>query len=223
MADNTKYFEEQKQFWERENLKKRRMPKHPVVREYVTSKIKMIQKSVPLANDTTLLDVGCGNGFFTYYFEQICETTGIDFSEKMIELNPVKRKEVMNAEEMNFPDNTFDVIFCHALLHHVDDIDKVINEMKRVGKNWIVLLEPNRNNPLMFLFSLLIKEERKAMKFSLRFMKKFVKRSGLTIEKSYSYGMIVPNKTPVFLLPLVRIFNFKQFFGMTNFIIAKKS
>jgi ubiquinone/menaquinone biosynthesis C-methylase UbiE len=62
-------------------------------------------------------------------------------------------------EDLKFEDNSFDVVFCHALLHHVDDIDRVIGEMKRVSCKWIVLLEPNRNNPLMFLFSLLIKEE----------------------------------------------------------------
>lgn len=222
MAEDTKYFEEQKEFWEREDLKKRRDPQHPVIKAYSVSKIEEIQKYVPINKETKLLDVGCGNGFFTYYFDQICDTTGIDFSEKMVALNPVKQKAVMNAEKMDFPDNTFDVIFCHALLHHVDDIDKVVTEMKRVSKKYVVLLEPNRNNPLMFLFSLLVKEEWKAMRFSPRYMKKFVKRNGLTIKKSFSYGMIVPNKTPKPLLGIMKLFNFKQPFGMTNFVIAEK-
>ena len=223
MAEDTKYFERQKEFWERAQLKKRRSPQHPVIREYVVSKIDEIKKYIPLNADTQLLDVGCGNGFFTYYFDQICDTHGIDFSARMVELNPVKNKSVMNAEDLKFEDNSFDVIFCHALLHHVDDIDKVIGEMKRVSRKWIVLLEPNRNNPLMFLFSLLVKEEWKAMRFSLRYMNRFVKRNGLIINKSFSYGMIVPNKSPKFTLPLLRAFNFRQPFGMTNFIIASKN
>ena len=220
MAEDTKYFEQQKQFWERENLKKRREPQHPVIKEYAVSKIDEIRKFISIEKGTKLLDVGCGNGFFTYYFDQVCDVYGIDFSEKMIDLNPVKNKAVMNAEELKFEDNSFDVIFCHALLHHVDDIDKVIQEMKRVSRKWVILLEPNRNNPLMFLFSLLVREEWKAMRFSLRFMKKFVKRNGLNIYKSFSYGMIVPNKSPKFTIPFLKLFNFRQPFGMTNFIIA---
>ena len=223
MAEDTKYFEKQKQFWERDQLVKRRSPQHPVIREYVVSKIEEIRKHIPIEKNTRLLDVGCGNGFFTYYFDQLCDVYGIDFSEKMIELNPIKNKAVMNAENLKFENNSFDVIFCHALLHHVDDIDQVIQEMKRVSRKWIVLLEPNRNNPLMFLFSLLVKEEWKAMRFSVRYMKRFVEQNGLKTYKSFSYGMIVPNKTPIFALPFFRLFNFIQPFGMTNFIIALKS
>ncbi len=223
MAEDTKYYEQQKDFWEREKLSKRRSPQHPVIREYAVSKIDEIKKHIPIESGTRLLDVGCGNGFFTYYFDQVCDAYGIDFSAKMIELNPVKNKAVMNAEELKFEDSTFDVIFCHALLHHVDDIDKVVSEMKRVSRKWVVLLEPNRNNPLMFLFSLLVREEWKAMRFSLRYMKRFVKRNGLTIHKSFSYGMIVPNKSPKFTLPFLRLFNFRQPFGMTNFILACKT
>lgn len=223
MAEDTKFFELQKQYWERETLKKRRSPSHPVIKEYAVSKIEEIKKFLPIAKETSLLEVGCGNGFFTIYLDEICDTFGIDFSEKMIDLNPVKKKAVMNAEHMTFPDNSFDIVFCHALLHHVDDIDKVINEMKRVTRKWVVLLEPNRNNPFMFLFSLLVREEWKAMRFSLRYMKRFVRRNGLKIHKAFSYGMIVPNKTPLAMLPLMKIFNFRQPWGMTNFVIACKT
>ncbi|MFP4025851.1 MAG: class I SAM-dependent methyltransferase [Thiohalospira sp.] len=212
----------QKEYWERKSLSERRSPENPVVKEYVVSKIEEIKKYIDITSDTKLLDVGCGNGFFTYYFDKICDTTGVDYSGKMLEMNPVNKKALMSADDLKFPDESFDVVFCHALLHHVEDIDKVINEMKRVSSKYVVILEPNRNNPLMFLFSFIVKEERKAMKFSLRFNRDMVKRNDLEIIKAFSYGMIVPNKTPKFMLPFIKLFNFKQFFGMTNFIIAKK-
>ena len=53
----------QKEYWERENLRKRRTPWHPCVKEYVVPKIKEIQKTIPINKETNLLDVGCGNGF----------------------------------------------------------------------------------------------------------------------------------------------------------------
>uniref|UniRef100_A0A6H1ZER6 Putative methyltransferase n=1 Tax=viral metagenome TaxID=1070528 RepID=A0A6H1ZER6_9ZZZZ len=211
----------QKNYWERENLIKRRLPEHPCIREYVVPKIKEIQKIIQINKENTFLDVGCGNGFFGYYFEKICRTTGVDYSEKMIELNPIKNKHIMDANNLKFKDNSFDIVFCHALLHHIEDIDRVIQEMRRVSKKYIVILEPNRNNPLMFLFSLIIKEERKALNFSLAYLKKIVSKN-LKIIDAFSYGMIVPNKTPKIFLPIVKLFNFKQPFGMTNFVITQK-
>ena len=212
----------QKKYWERDKLDKRRSPLHPCVEEYVVSKINEIQKVISINKKDTLLDVGCGNGFFSYYFDKMCNTTGIDYSEKMIELNPVKNKYVMDANNLKFKDNSFDIVFCHAFLHHLNTMDRVIEEMIRVSRKYVIILEPNRNNPLMFLFSALIREERRALKFSLTYLKNKLNRNDLRIISTFSYGFIVPNKTPKILLPFIRLFNFKQFFGMTNFIIAEK-
>ena len=94
--------------------------------------------------------------------------------------------------------------------------------MIRVSRKYVIILEPNRNNPLMFLFAVLTKEEKKALKFSLTYLKNKLNKNNLRIISAFSYGLIVPNKTPLFLLPLMKIFNFRQPFGMTNFIIAEK-
>ncbi|NIM14828.1 MAG: methyltransferase domain-containing protein [Candidatus Aminicenantes bacterium] len=215
----------QKDYWERKELDKRRQVTHPVIVEYVLSKINVLEKIVPFTQQTTLLDVGCGNGFFTYYFDKMCKTVGVDFSEKMVHLNPLKceQKGIMDASRLGFKDSSFDVVFCHALLHHVEDMDTVIREMARVSGKYVIILEPNRNNPLMFLFSFIVKEERKALKFSPGYLRKVVEKNGLRIIDAFSRGMIVPNKMPSFLVPVVKRLNFKQPFGMTNFIIGEKT
>jgi len=213
----------QKKYWERSEIVKRRHPQHPVIFNYVIPKINELKKHIQISKQTRLLDVGCGNGFFTYYFDKLCKACGVDYSEKMLHINPVKNTTLMNANNLKFEDNCFDIVFCHALLHHVKTIDNVIQEMKRVSNEYIVILEPNRNNPFMFLFSLLVKEERGALKFSLDYLRNLMIKNKLTVEAAFSYGMIVPNKTPSFLLPLVNLFNFKQPLGITNFIIAKKN
>lgn len=212
----------QNKYWERKNLAKRRSPEHPVIKNYVFPKINIINHYLKITKQTRLLDVGCGNGFFSFYFDKICDVTGVDYSKKMLKMNPIKKKFLMNANDLEFKDDSFDIVFCHALLHHVENIDKVIQEMRRTSKKYIVILEPNRNNPLMFLFSLIVKEERKALKFSLEYLRQTAKRNKLKIIDSFSSGMIVPNKMPIFLLPLAKLLNFKQPFGITNFIIAEK-
>lgn len=212
----------QKEYWERNKLEQRRAPGHPVIKEYVLSKIQRIKKKIPLDHHTTLLDVGCGNGFFTYYWQEICQAIGVDFSGKMLLLNPVNKKAQMDANQLAFKDNSFDIVFCHALLHHVADINQVVNEMTRVSKKYIVILEPNRANPLMFLFSFLVKEERQALKFSRKYLKRILTNHALQVLDVFSLGLIVPNKTPRFLLPLLKLLHFKQPWGMTTFIIASK-
>lgn len=142
----------QKDYWERKSLEDRRPPEHPVVRQYALSKIEQIRRYVPLDKNTRLLDVGCGNGFFSHSFSQICDTVGVDYSEKMLAKNPIPQKLLMEAGHLSFQDFAFDVVFCHALLHHVEDMDKVLLEMRRVTRKYVVVMEPNRNNPLMFLF-----------------------------------------------------------------------
>ncbi len=212
----------QKEYWERQKLARRRNPQHPVIREYVLPRINEIRKTIPFDPKTTLLDVGGGNGFFSFYFDQFCDTTCIDYSQKMLELNPLRKKLLMDAQDLKFNDNSFDVVFCHALLHHVKDPLKVLQEMQRVSRGYVVILEPNRNNPLMFLFSLLVREENKALRFSLNYLQQMMKSGGLEIISSFSYGMIVPNKTPVWLVPLLKPFNTTFPGGMTNVIISKK-
>lgn len=212
----------QNKYWERKKLDERRDPRHPVVAAYVLPKIEEIRKYVEITPRLRLLDVGCGNGFFAFYLQKLCDLYGVDYSYKMLRMNPMKKKSIMDVNRIGFKEGSFDVVFCHALLHHVEDIDNVIQEMGRVSKKYVIILEPNRNNPLMFLFSLVIKEERKALRFSLAYLTRIVQRNGLKIKASFSFGMCTPNKIPTFLLPLVNHLNFKQPFGMTNFIISQK-
>ena len=212
----------QKEYWERKELDARRSPEHPVVAAYVLPKIDMIRRYVPIGPETTLLDVGCGNGFFTYHFDNCCSAMGVDYSEKMLSMNPVPRKALMEAGNLQFADNSFDVVFCHALLHHVEDPWQVVSEMRRVSRGHVVILEPNRNNPLMFLFAAAVKEERGALSFSARSLRRLALKAGLVVEEAFSYGLIVPNKTPTALIGLTRLLDRRMPLGMTAFLIARK-
>ena len=186
------------------------------------SRINALIPHITINSDSLLLDVGCGNGHFTAHFDKLCKVTGIDYSQGMLDINPVKNTLLMEAENIEFKDDSFDIVFCHALLHHVENIGSVLTEMRRVSRKYIIILEPNRNNPLIFLFSALVKEERKALKFSINYLRKILSLNELKIIESFAFGTTVPNKTPLVILPILHFLDIKYPFGMTNILISEK-
>jgi ubiquinone/menaquinone biosynthesis C-methylase UbiE len=56
----------------------------------------------------------------------------------------------MNAEKLEFSDNSFDLVYGEAIIHHLD-INIAMKEIKRVLKpeGFAVFLEPRGNNPLV--------------------------------------------------------------------------
>jgi len=90
------------------------------------------------------LDIGCGYGYFTNYLSgKYAETYGLDMNKKFLKFAKKKfhtPKFVEGfAENLPFKDNYFDAIYCHDILEHVIDLNKVLKEIKRVAKKNCVL------------------------------------------------------------------------------------
>lgn len=89
------------------------------------------------------LEIGAGTGYFSLnlaragFFEEV---TATDISPGMIEtlernaanLDIDVRTYVCDAESLPFGDSSFDLIFGHAVLHHIPDLDKAFSEFERV-------------------------------------------------------------------------------------------
>ena len=108
-----------------------------------------------------ILDVGCGNGSDGEVFIQEfgLDTYGIDIYEHE-NIHNVKGLKFKKAGiyQIPFPDNTFDYVFLHDVLHHIDEKHQSYNqhrkallEVKRVCKKGgnIIIIEGNRYNPLV--------------------------------------------------------------------------
>ena len=210
----------QKDYWD--TFRKRRTPNHPVVKAFVEPKIDFIKENIGHIENLTVLDVGCGNGYFTSNFSKFSYTVGLDYSRFMLSINPCNKLIQSSALSLPFKDNTFDLVFCSNLLHHIDDPTKAIKEMKRVSRKFVIISEPNRNNPLMALFSAIVEEERGALKFSLKYLETLVERCELKTIASCSIGSVVPNKTPKSLLKFFSIIDKKSSFAFYNIIISSK-
>ena len=219
-----KIYIQQKKFWEDKKRTKRRHPNHPVARAFVLPKIKFITKNIKPQKKTTLLDVGCGNGFFTYHFAKLYDVTGLDFSKRMLKINPHHKLVHGDAENLPFDNNSFDIAFCSDLLHHLENPERAIKEMKRIAKKYVIISEPNRNNPLMSFFGLIKKEERKSLKFTKKFLNKICRKLNLAPIKSLTSGFVYPNKVPniKILLSILKKLDFNQPLGSYITIIYKK-
>ncbi len=73
----------------------------------------------------------------------------------------------------------------------------------------------------MFLFLLFKKEERKGLHFSIKYLKNIVLQENCALLARGTLGMIAPNKTPTFMLHLLRKIKSENFFGLYNILIAK--
>lgn len=102
--------------------------------------------------DLRVLEVGCGLGTDGAQFAKAgADYTGIDLTEAAVDLAR-RRFEMFNlpgtfrvadAEQLDFPDNSFDLVYSHGVLHHTPDTAAAICEIHRVlrpGGRAVVML-----------------------------------------------------------------------------------
>jgi phosphatidylethanolamine/phosphatidyl-N-methylethanolamine N-methyltransferase len=108
-----------------------------------------------------VLEVGVGTGINTSLYPSNCHVTGVDLSTGMLDkarervrregLRNVRLME-MDASEMRFADDTFDIVYAPYLISVVPDPVKVAREMRRVckpGGKIIVLNHFRSANPVL--------------------------------------------------------------------------
>jgi SAM-dependent methyltransferase len=199
-----------------------RDPQDPVVRAYVLPKLELVESVLPLFG-RTILDVGCGPGVFTYYLKKRCaRVVGTDCSADMLGRIVDIETVQADARRLPFDDASFDIAFEANLLHHTNDPQRVVSEMARISREAVVLIEPNRLNPLMFGFSLLVAAEHGGLRFSRGFLDQLIVQAGLHPKKIWTTGMISQNNTPRFLVPFLKIFDRDLFFGEYHVAVSTK-
>jgi ubiquinone/menaquinone biosynthesis C-methylase UbiE len=103
-----------------------------------------IRHRMTLISGGRVLDVGTQHGNFISVMMKSMKDyevfIGIDISEENLEkarediTEDCVEFELMNAEELNFEDDTFDTVSISHSLHHLANIDTVLGEMLRVLK-----------------------------------------------------------------------------------------
>ncbi len=112
-----------------------------------------------------VLEIGCGDGKWSYaYFlaQQGSRVVGIDISDVAVAQAAERisasatgtiRFLAMNAENLEFPDQMFDLVIGQAVIHHLD-LNRAYSEIARVLKpgGSAIFVEPLGGNPLINLY-----------------------------------------------------------------------
>ena len=106
-----------------------------------------------------VLEVGIGTGRNLKHYPLSCSVTGIDNSKEMLERAREKVKGMkninlllMDAEHLEFPNNSFDYVFTTFVLCTISDPLKALKEIRRVLKSsgeLIVLEHMQSSDPLI--------------------------------------------------------------------------
>jgi phosphatidylethanolamine/phosphatidyl-N-methylethanolamine N-methyltransferase len=121
--------------------------------------------AVRIANDRPgqrILEVGVGTGLSLPHFRSDSRVTGIDVSAEMLakalrrarRLAHVESLHVMDAENLEFPDNSFDAVLALYVASVVPSPARFAAEMRRVcipGGTIVVVNHFTSNNPVMRL------------------------------------------------------------------------
>ena len=95
----------------------------------------------------SLLDVGCGTGYFSFYFHRLgLKVTGLDSSEDMLD---VARSKIEGKRGIEFisgeatrlpsPDNSFDIVTLVTSLGFIKEPHKAIEEAFRIARKKVVI------------------------------------------------------------------------------------
>jgi SAM-dependent methyltransferase len=91
-----------------------------------------------------VLDVGCGTGELTRVLREECDGTVVGLDADATLLQSVSEPTVRgDATRLPFPDDSFDLVVCQALLINLPDPAAAVREFARVASRRVAAVEPN--------------------------------------------------------------------------------
>jgi len=113
------------------------------VRKYMPWRNVPFDKIIPFEQlrDKDVLEIGVGQGTHAQLLAPYCKSfTGIDLTSHAAEMTSRRLRLFnipgkvlqMDAEEMDFPDKSFDFIWSWGVIHHSADTSRLLQEMHRV-------------------------------------------------------------------------------------------
>lgn len=97
------------------------------------SHLKRIDRLLDIGPGDRVLEVGCGRGHLTSRLaERGVDVVGVDANPKAAEIADTERVLTMDAESLDFPDDSFDYVLSVHALEHIPALGEALAEMGRV-------------------------------------------------------------------------------------------
>jgi len=117
--------------------------------------VKRFRDYYKLADDASVLDVGCGKGFMLHDFKELMPNltiAGIDVSQYAIDhaketVRPFVR--LADAKELSYPDNSFDLVISINTVHNLvlEECKQALREIQRVSRKHAFITVDAWRNP----------------------------------------------------------------------------
>lgn len=99
------------------------------------SHLRRIDRLVAISEDDRVLEVGCGQGYLTKTLAaRGVDVVGVDANPRAVELAGTDLVRHRYAQELDFEDETFDVILSVHAIEHIPPLEEALSEMARVLK-----------------------------------------------------------------------------------------
>lgn len=214
----------EKKYWDNVNNagEIKRHSNHPVVKFFSHQRFDYVQQFLDFNNIRNALDVGSGTGFSSYHLPSTIELTNMDFSLRLLRLNHLSNRIQASAYNLPFSSESFDLVYGWDFLHHLDEPNIAVREMARVSKKYLVLFEPNKNNPVQFLYAYSNKNERGTLNFDKNRMMGFVNEIDFKLITCDTVGWTFAGATPSSILKIIKYLPFSHKLGISIALICKK-
>jgi SAM-dependent methyltransferase len=189
-----------------DNRRRYRDPRHKMAEAFARPKVNWLADQLGVDQSTSVIDVGSGNGMFTWWWPtRAGEVTGIERSRNMIENSPCRDKmRVGDAYDLEMEDNSVDVAFAGNLLHHLERPVDALQEMARVSRRGVALVECNPHHLPMQAFGRVSSVCGGVLDYTRSNLLAMVHAAGLSVKAIRAHGWVYENRSPSASLPMAR-------------------
>ena len=102
------------------------------------TELKSIEEFLPLGKNLKILEIGGGDGFQAKILnDKGFSVVSVDMEPRIPPIFPVKK---INSSKLDFSNESFDIVFTSHVLPHIQNLEEIFSEIKRIIKKDGIIL-----------------------------------------------------------------------------------